>query len=287
MKYAAWRKGVIMIIAAAAVTALLAAVISAGKMDNTPVFDSHTDARAYYCQQILDHKRQIQFTYVTDNGNTSQVCKFFHDDAFADEGSDFSSMGDYLRYSLFDGYKASCSYLKKNKKHYYTFSYRIAYKTSAVQEKKFEILLQETLDSLHLEKKTAYDKVKTIYDYICHTVQYDDIHGPNYSEKYTAYAALVNQRAVCQGYSTLFYRMCKAAKIPVRIVAGTGRDENHAWNIVKLGHVYYNVDATWDAGRKEYAYFLKSDDAFTDHQRSKEYASPSFNAENPMAAFNY
>lgn len=287
MKYAASRKGVAMIIAAASMTALLAAVMIAGKVDNAPVFTSRSDARAFYCQQVLDHTRQIQFTYVTDNGNTSQVSKFFHDDAFADEGSDFSLMGDYLRYSLFDGYKASCSYLKKSKKHYYTFSYRVAYKTSAVQEKKFEIQLKKTLNALDLEKKTDYDKVKTIYDYICHTVEYDNIHGPNYSEKYTAYAALVNKRAVCQGYSTLFYRMCKAADIPVRIVAGTGRNENHAWNIVKLGHVYYNVDATWDAGRKEYNYFLKSDEAFTDHQRSKEYAASSFYDENPMAAFSY
>lgn len=287
MKYVAPRKGVTMIIAAAAITALLAVTISTVKSDNIPVFTSRSDARAFYCEQILKHTKQIQFTYVTDNSNTSQVCKFFNDDAFADEGSNFSLMGDYLRYSLFDGYKANCNYLKKDKKHYYTFRYRISYKTSKVQEKKFELQLRSTLDSLKLEKKSDYGKVKAIYDYICDNVKYDNTHVPNYSQKYTAYAALVNKSAVCQGYSTLLYRMCKAADIPVRIVAGTGKNENHAWNIVKLGEVYYNVDATWDAGRSEYAYFLKSDDAFTDHQRNDEYASPSFCAENPTAVFSY
>ncbi len=40
-------------------------------------------------------------------------------------------------------------------------------------------------------------------------------------------------------------------------------------------------------GRSEYAYFLKSDDAFTDHQRNDEYASPSFCAEKSTAVFSY
>ena len=287
MKYKFRGKGVIMIIAAAAITAFLAVSISAARPDGIPTFTSRSDARAYYCDQILNHTRNIQFTYITDNGNTSQVCKFFNDEAFADDGGDFSLMGDYLRYSLFNGYKANCSYLQKNKKHYYTFSYRIDYKTSKVQEKKFEMRLRRTLTSLELDTKSDYGKIKAIYDYICRNVKYDNAHGLHYSPKYTAFAALVNKSAVCQGYSTLFYRMCKAAEIPVRVVAGTGKNENHAWNIVMLDERYYNVDATWDAGKSQYTYFLKSDDEFTDHQRNAEYESPSFTAKNPMAVFSY
>ena len=287
MKYAASGKGVVMILAASAITTLLAVTISTSKMDNIPVFTSLTDAKAYYCRLIFDHSKQIKFTYATDNGNTSQVCRFFHEDIFTDEGSDFSLLGDYLRYSLFDGYKASCSYLKRGGKHYYTFRYRISYKTSKIQEKKFEVQLERTLDSLDLEEKADYEKIRAIYDYICATVVYDTIHSSSFSPRYTAYAALVNKRAVCQGYSALFYRMCKGAHIPVRIVTGKGRNENHAWNIVKLGDAYYNVDAAWDAGRTEYAYFLKSDQAFADHQRNKEYASPSFYCNNPMADSSY
>ena len=30
--------------------------------------------------------------------------------------------------------------------------------------------------------------------------------------------------------------------------------------------LYYNVDATWDAGNTEYQYFLKGSEHFTDHE---------------------
>ena len=154
MKYVAPRKGVTMIIAAAAITALLAVTISTVKSDNIPVFTSRSDARAFYCEQILKHTKQIQFTYVTDNSNTSQVCKFFNDDAFADEGSNFSLMGDYLRYSLFDGYKANCNYLKKDKKALLYFQVpNILQDVQGSRKKKFELQLRSTLDSLKLEKK--------------------------------------------------------------------------------------------------------------------------------------
>ncbi len=57
MKYVAPRKGVTMIIAAAAITALLAVTISTVKSDNIPVFTSRSDARAFYCEQILKHTK--------------------------------------------------------------------------------------------------------------------------------------------------------------------------------------------------------------------------------------
>ncbi len=116
-------------------------------------------------------------------------------------------------------------------------------------KKKFELQLRSTLDSLKLEKKSDYGKVKAIYDYICDNVKYDNTHGPNYSQKYTAYAALVNKAPSARGISTLLYRMCKAADIPVRIVAGTGaKTKIILEHRQALGEVYYNVDATWDAG---------------------------------------
>ncbi len=98
-------------------------------------------------------------------------------------GSNFSLMGDYLRYSLFDGYKANCNYLKKDKKALLYFQVPNILQDVQGSKKKFELQLRSTLDSLKLEKKSDYGKVKAIYDYICDNVKYDNTHGPNYSQK--------------------------------------------------------------------------------------------------------
>lgn len=72
-------------------------------------------------------------------------------------------------------------------------------------------------------------------------------------------------KAVCQGYSMLFNKMCTLAGLKSEIVPGYVRTEyyqvgtagtlDHAWNAVWLDSVYYLLDATWAAGG-----CLKNDD---------------------------
>ena len=76
---------------------------------------------------------------------------------------------------------------------------------------------------------------------------YTNLNDDNYKLKYTAYAAMCNGTAVCQGYSNLLYRMLLEAGVDCRIISGIGVSGGHAWNIVRLGDLYYNVDATWDS----------------------------------------
>ncbi len=76
----------------------------------------------------------------------------------------------------------------------------------------------------------------------------------------TAYInkVLDNKKAVCQGYSLLFKKMCNIAGIESEIVPGyvrtqfyeigTPGNDDHAWNTVRLNTVDYLVDATWAAG---------------------------------------
>jgi transglutaminase/protease-like cytokinesis protein 3 len=60
--------------------------------------------------------------------------------------------------------------------------------------------------------------------------------------------------------------LLKEIGIECEVVTGTGIDETgksefHAWNKVRLDGTYYTLDATWDAGKDEYNYFLKSEEA--------------------------
>ena len=84
----------------------------------------------------------------------------------------------------------------------------------------------------------------------------------DYMLKYTAYAAAIDKKAVCQGYANLFYRLANSAGIDCRIITGRGNSGSgwldHAWNIVQMDDgKYYCVDVTWDEGRSSHSYFLK------------------------------
>ena len=62
--------------------------------------------------------------------------------------------------------------------------------------------------------------------------------------KYTAYAAMINKTAVCQGYASLLYRLLLECGVDCRVVTGYGNGGRHAWNIVEVDGKYYNVAGT-------------------------------------------
>ena len=191
--------------------------------------------------------------------------------------------GDYLKWHC-QGWtvKASIS-VNSNKGYDLNIFYDVSYLSSLEQEEKVDEEVSNLLKSLDLSNKTDYQKVKAIYDYICSNVTYDHdkLNDKSYSLKYTAYAALINKTAVCQGYASLFYRLALDAGVDTRVISGEAGGL-HAWNIVKLNGKYYNLDSTWDAGRSTYAYFLKNTNDFDDHVRDNDYQSNEFIEEYPM-----
>lgn len=89
-------------------------------------------------------------------------------------------------------------------------------------------------------------------------------HCEYYSGAYCGdtYGALVDNRAICQGYSSGYKALANALGLECEIVISKSR--NHSWNMVKIDGKYYYVDATWvDTGiytsyQINYTNFLKS-----------------------------
>ena len=199
------------------------------------------------------------------------------------------NQGDYLRWHI-----AQCAehfdlqYVQEGnqlKDFEYTFTFTLSYYTTAQQEAEVTAKVQTALSQLNLAGKTDYEKIKGIYDYICAHVVYDNDHlsNPDYNLQYTAYAALCNGTSVCQGYSSLFYTMALQAGIDCRVIIGQSQGQHHAWNIVKLDGVYYNVDSTWDAVTGDYSFFLKTSAHMTDHAADAEHKQLPY----PMATADY
>ena len=93
-----------------------------------------------------------------------------------------------------------------------------------------------------------------LHDYLVSHVTYD----LTASHAHDAYGALVEGRAVCEGYARAFQYLLQQAGIPSYVVTGKSKGEDHAWNLVKIDGAYYYVDVTWDDqdnDNKYYSYF--------------------------------
>lgn len=111
---------------------------------------------------------------------------------------------------------------------------------------------------------TDFDKELAVHDYIISNCSYG--YPNDEADAYTAYGALVSQKAVCDGYAEAFFLMLSCMGIDSDIVVGYAGNELHAWNQIKLDGNWYNVDLTWDdslpdmGSRVKHTYFNIDDD---------------------------
>ena len=180
--------------------------------------------------------------------------------------------GDYLAYQ-YAGWSGSMSGHNDGFYDYIELTYTLTYYTSYEQEELVTAQVNALLNDLNLAGMTNYQKIKAVYDYMCQNITYDYAHlnDNSYKLQYTAYAALINKTSVCQGYAVLLYRLLLEMGIDCRVIPGIGNGGPHAWNIIKVGNYYYNTDATWDAGRTHYGYFLRGSNYFPDHYRDADW----------------
>ena len=252
-------------------------------------FTSEADAAVYVRQQLKERSGVITFQLESSTFDGTILNRVFTQ-ALVHTGD--PTEGDYLHWQ-YDRWNGSISGYTDGIKNYLTCSYRVEYFTTAEQEAAVDSAVADLLNDLQPSTTSPYEAVKTVYDWMCENIEYDYVNlgNPNYKLQYSAYAALINRTSVCQGYAVLLYRLLLELGIDCRVIVGTSQGGNHAWNIVKLGNKYYNLDATWDSSWAqaglEYEHFLRCNDNFPDHDRDPEYSTASFYAAYPMSNTDY
>ena len=248
-------------------------------------FSDYDSAVSYLRKQMVSRETEITLNFHAswfDSHKDELYWDLLYDAMKCDESSTGQD-GDALIYGF-----AGCRLSYSNAGY---IQYTMSYHSDAEQEAKLTAAVAEAMTTLQLNGLSEAKKIIKIHDYICNHVDY--AYNSKEEQIYTAYGALCTGKAVCQGYAVLFYRLCKEAGLSVRIISGTGNGGAHAWNIVRIGSKYYNVDCTWDGqGAATYNNFLlKSEADFSNHTRKSwkvvgnhylYYTSAEFNAQYPM-----
>ncbi|MEN1937319.1 transglutaminase domain-containing protein [Paenibacillus sp. 102] len=236
---------------------------------NSKVAVAQTDAKLLegFRKELKKHvdnrKENITITYKAKTKNGREVL-----DTLYKEYTKIVDKDEYLKYNV-AGTKYSIRGIPGN----YTFTLKITYRESKEQTQYVKKQVKSIINSALKPGMDEHEKVKAIHDYVVKHVSYDTSY-----KAYTAYEALVNRSAVCQGYTLLTYQLLQEAGIQSHIVTGKGNGQAHAWNLVKIENKWYHMDTTFDdpvpdkAGRVTYSYYNMSDEQLgKDHEwdRSK------------------
>lgn len=170
-------------------------------------------------------------------------------------------------------------YYVKNNSTTVEFEYSIEPSEILSAKETFENKIDNILNDL--PSGNDFEKEEYINNYIIENCKYDDAAAQTENiegNENDAYGALVDGSAVCEGYARAFQLLCNKADIDCVMVSGTVDNTNHAWNCVKIGGEWYQIDVTWNDtdGENNYAendYFNLTDDLmFKDHKLSYKYS---------------
>lgn len=123
-----------------------------------------------------------------------------------------------------------------------------------------------------------YEIELAAHDRIVSLASYDEEAAEDYSNNplaFTAYGALVQHKAVCEGYAKAFQLLLNAAGIECMTVTGDN-DGGHMWNMVRLGDEWYHVDLTADDDIGGLHLFFNRTDSFmqqSDYRINGDYES--------------
>ncbi|MFT0601351.1 S-layer homology domain-containing protein [Bacillus cereus] len=222
-------------------------------------------------KRINTYETNITLPYKTTNSNTKEVMN-----TLFNAYKEVASKNEYTNYN-----RSNVSYGLSGSPGNYTFTLKITYRETKEQTEYVMKQAKAIVSSITQVGMDDHEKVKAIHDYVVKHISYDTSY-----KAYTAYEALVNRSAVCQGYALLTYQLLKEAGIENHFVVGTGDRQPHAWNLVKIENKWYHLDTTFDdpvpdeQGRVTYSYFNLSDEQIA---RNHEWNRGDY----PQATTNY
>ena len=260
------------------------AELQAEQVTNENYCGTFAEAVSYLKSRMLNRDETVSFllSYDAVTLSNTMFAKMF-DSATAYSDSCSGREADALRWGNIGwGARATASHTASGVS-CLQVEYNFLWTTTLAQENALTNKVNSVKGSLG--GQTERDKILKIHDYICDHVDYDFEHldeGADYPLQFSAYAALCQGKAVCQGYAILFYRFAKEAGLSVRVITSA----DHAWNIVRIGEVYYNIDTTWDGQDAEtihtWCLLGMRDFSHYNHIREEPFYSDEFEAQFPM-----
>ena len=157
-------------------------------------------------------------------------------------------------------------------------------KSNAIERYKNKLnkTIEAIIDRTAMAEDT-YEKIIMLHDYIVDHSEYDIKAKEKYSSNpfaSTSYGCLVENMAICSGYSKGFQLLLNRIGVSCGYISGVCKDgERHAWNYVRFGKDFYYVDVTFDdplQAKTQYDnkshrfFFVTTDDILKSREISKE-----------------
>jgi len=142
--------------------------------------------------------------------------------------------------------------------------------------KKIQDAVNELAIKLKLTEGSDYDKELKVHDWMCNFVTYDDKGGDakdiaRVIRAHSIIGVFSHHSAQCEGIAKAVKVLLNAVDVRCIVATGDAIEHGipgpHAWNIVNIDNIPYQVDVTWDIGaigkskdRMAYDYFNITDE---------------------------
>lgn len=142
--------------------------------------------------------------------------------------------------------------------------------------RRIEKIIGGLVGQLQLTTGSEYEKEKKIHDWMWRNVEYDfdgsDMNNPSrVVAAHNIIGVLFHHKAQCEGIAKAMKVLLNAVGVKCIVVEGDANDGKkdgpHAWNIVKIDNMPYQLDVTWDINFKSsvpsqisYNYFNVTDE---------------------------
>ncbi len=163
------------------------------------------------------------------------------------------------------GYSIGGGYLYSNGNYIQSITYNVGVYDETIYTANnlpsyYKALMTEVdrlISSNTFDLSNRYNFIKSVHDYLAQTIYYPDLTTSDYvMSAHDAYGALIEGRAVCQGYSDAVKLICDRYSIPAVCISGTSGDAGHMWNGIQMDDgIWYLMDLTWDDQENNGTYY--------------------------------
>lgn len=229
------------------------------------LFTDREELNQFVRDAMVNRTTQITFCVPMDTWSQWEKEKIWNMDGdvldfYQDREGMKSWEGDYLFHSMASLLYGPLNSMRYQGTEYEVYAIDLTYWDSHNQDQKvgerLEELIWKPTGALYpYHDATEYDIVKACMNWIRNNVSYIGTPDPRY---HSAYSALFNKRATCEGYSLLLYRMLREFGVSNRILMGIDKNA-HTYNIVEIDGKYYYTDPTSGAMLKGSRNFSHAD----------------------------